>query len=141
MASNIFWENHDQSLARSGFAIFSANANKINDAEQPVLRQRRQRRLADRRRSTPFRTGSTRWLSGTTATDAINNLGNFVGNPAFVFPIDPRPGSDGPANFFLDADFQLTSASAAIDNAWEATAVTTDLLGNSQVKINGGGFG
>ena len=73
--------------------------------------------------------------------DAINNLGNFVGNPAFVFPIDPRPGSDGPANFFLDADFQLTAASAAIDNAWEATAIPTDLLGNSQVKITGGGFG
>ena len=39
-----------------------------------------------------------------------SNQGNFVGNPAFVFPIDPRPGSDGPANFFIDADFQLTVA-------------------------------
>ena len=56
-------------------------------------------------------------------------------------PTDPRPGSDGPANFFLDADFQLTGASAAIDNAWEATAVTTDFLGNSQVTIPGAGLG
>jgi hypothetical protein len=58
-----------------------------------------------------------------------------------VFPIDPRPGSDGPATFFLDADFQLTQLSAAIDNAWEATAIPTDFLGNSQVKINGAGLG
>ena len=76
-------------------------------------------------------------LLGTTAAAAASNLGNFVGNPAFVFPIDPRPGSDGPANFFIDADFQLTAVSAAIDNAWEATAIPTDFLGNYQVKING----
>ncbi len=80
-------------------------------------------------------------MLGTTAAAAQSNLGNFIGNPAFVFPIDPRPGSDGPANFYLDADFQLTSVSAAIDNAWEATAIPTDFLGNSQVKINGAGFG
>ena len=77
-------------------------------------------------------------LLGTTAAAAASNQGNFVGNPAFVFPIDPRPGSDGPANFYIDADFQLTSISAAIDNAWEATAIPTDFLGNSQVYINGG---
>ena len=65
---------------------------------------------------------SVRLLLGTTAAAAQANLGNFVGNPAFVFPIDPRPGSDGPANFYIDADFELTSISAAIDNAWEATA-------------------
>ncbi len=39
----------------------------------------------------------------------------------------------------------MTAASAAIDNAWEANAVTTDLLGNSQLEVTGGlnlpGFG
>ena len=58
-----------------------------------------------------------------------------------MFPIDPRPGSDGPANFYIDADFELTSISAAIDNAWKPRAITTDFLGNSQVKITGAGFG
>ena len=77
-------------------------------------------------------------LLGTTAAAAQGNQGNFVGNPAFVFPIDPRPGSDGPANFYIDADFELTSVSAAIDNAWEARPSPTDFLGNSQVYINGG---
>ncbi len=86
-------------------------------------------------------TASIRCFWERPARTQLNDQGNFVGNPAFVFPEDPRPGSDGPANFFLDADFQLTAASAAIDNAWEATAIPTDLLGNSQVKIQGGGFG
>ena len=49
----------------------------------------------------------------------------------------PRPGADGPANLFVDANFDLTAQSAAIDNAWEATAIPTDILGNSQVKIAG----
>ena len=55
-----------------------------------------------------------------------------------MFPIDPRPGSDGPANFYIDANFQIIATSAAIDNAWEATAIPTDFLGNSEVKIPGG---
>ena len=31
--------------------------------------------------------------------------GNYVGKPAFVSPRDPRPGSDGPADLFIDANF------------------------------------
>src|SRR5262249_16931992 len=58
--------------------------------------------------------------------------------PAFVSPRDPRPGSDGPADFFIDADFQLTVQSEAFDNAYEPVAIPTDLLGNSQVNS---GFG
>jgi hypothetical protein len=70
-----------------------------------------------------------------------DSQGNFVGKPAFAFPIDPRPGSDGPANLFVSSNFDLTVKSAAIDNAWEATAIPTDILGNSQVKISGFGWG
>src|SRR5262249_51548147 len=67
--------------------------------------------------------------------------GNYVGNPAFVFPVDPRPGSDGPADLFVDGNFDLTAQSAAIDNARESTAIPTDILGRSQVKIDNDGFG
>ena len=76
-----------------------------------------------------------------TSSSTPDSEGNYVGNPAFVFPVDPRPGSDGPADLFVDGDFQLTAQSAAIDNAWEATAIPTDLLGNSQVKIDDDGYG
>ncbi len=135
--SNIFWENHDQSAARFGFAIVSTNPDKVS------LRNNLFSGNGDSEGSQANATGNlgngfSPALLGTTAAAAESDLGNYVGNPAFVFPIDPRPGSDGPANFFLDSDFQLTVASAAIDNAWEATAITTDLLGNSQVNS---GFG
>src|SRR5262249_19760252 len=73
-----------------------------------------------------------------TAPDA---QGNFVGNPAFAFPIDPRPGSDGPADLFVSSNFNLTAKSAAINNAWEATAVPTDILGNSAVEYSNFGWG
>ncbi len=140
VASSIFWQNHDQTLARSGFAIFSTNPNKINMQNNLFYSNG----ASDSGQTAVVNTvqnGFNPLLLGTTGQDALSNQGNFVGNPNFVFPVDARPGSDGPANFFLDADFQVTSASAAIDNAWEPTAITTDLLGNSQVKISGGGFG
>ena len=56
-------------------------------------------------------------------------------------PIDPRPGSDGPANLFVTSNFSLTSNSAAIDNAWEQTADRTDILGNFEAKIGNDGWG
>jgi hypothetical protein len=137
VASNIFWENHDQSLARNGLAIFSDNPGKV------VLRNNI---FSGNGASDASQAGATNNLGNGFDPAALNTVspdsqGNYIGNPAFVFPIDPRPGSDGPANFFQDADFQLTAASAAIDNAWEPTAISTDLLGNSQAKINNDGFG
>ncbi len=71
-------------------------------------------------------------LLGPTASDAAANLGNYTGYPAFVSPYDPRPGSDGEASFLLDANFGLLSTSAAINNALEAVATKTDLLGNPE---------
>ena len=140
VASNIFWQNHDQSLSRTGFAIFSSNPDKIN-MQNNLFYSNGASDSGQTAAVNTVQVGFNPLLLGTTGQDALNNQGNFVGNPNFVFPIDARPGSDGPANFFLDADFQVTSASAAIDNAWEPTAIPTDLLGNSQVKIQGGGFG
>ena len=136
VASNIFFENHDQTAARNGFAIYSNYPNKVNLQNNLF-----------------YGNGST----DTTQVFATNNLGNgfspsnlgttpdtqgnFVGNPSFVYPVDARPGSDGPADLFVDGDFDLTAKSAAIDNAWEATAIPTDILGNSQIKLGNDGFG
>jgi hypothetical protein len=78
----------------------------------------------------------------TTTPDPL--LGNFLGTTGFVSPIDPRPGSDGPANFFLNADFDLTAASSAVDAGLTApggfAAPTTDFLVRNRVKIPGRGF-
>ena len=137
VASNIFWENHDQTNARNGFAVFSQNVNKVT-LQNNLFYGNGASDTNQSNATNNLGNGFSPALLGTTAAAAESNLGNFVGNPSFVFPIDPRPGSDGPANFYIDADFQLTSVSAAIDNAWEATAIPTDFLGNSQVHINGG---
>ena len=140
VASNIFWENHDQTNARNGFAIISATPNKVS--LQNNMFYGNGAGEADQSQATnDLGNGFSPALLGTTAAAAASNLGNYVGAPAFVFPIDPRPGSDGPANFYIDANFEIIASSAAIDNAWEATAIPTDFLGNSQVKIPGAGFG
>jgi hypothetical protein len=36
-----------------------------------------------------------------------DSQGNFTGDPAFKAPRDARPGRDGPAIFFAEADFPL----------------------------------
>src|SRR5262249_21941216 len=72
-------------------------------------------------------------------------LGNLAGNPAFVSPRDPRPGADGPARFFTDANFDLTTRSLAIDAAnSDATkgdvAPPVDFRGRGRVRVAGHGF-
>jgi large repetitive protein len=140
VASNIFWQNHDQTNARNGYAIYSVLPDKVV-LQNNLFQSNGASDTSQANATNNLGNGFSPTLLGPTAADAQADQGNFTGNPAFVFPIDPRPGSDGPANFFLDGDYQLTASSAAIDNAWEPTAIPTDLLGNSQVKIPGGGFG
>src|SRR5205823_3305086 len=76
-------------------------------------------------------------------------LGNFTGNPAFVFPIDPRPNADGPTAFNTGANFDLQASSKAIDAANPTSsadpanilaAPATDFLGRGRVRIAGKGF-
>jgi hypothetical protein len=138
VASNIFWQNHDQTNARNGFAIFSATPNLV------TLRNNLFQGNGPSDSQTSDVTATNNLGNGFSAAGLSNNpdsQGNFIGSPMFAFPIDPRPGSDGPANLFVSSNFDLTARSAAIDNAWEATAIPTDILGRSQVKISGGGFG
>jgi large repetitive protein len=137
VASNIFWQNHDQTNARNGFAIFSVLPNSVS-LRNNLFSGNGASDTSQANATNDLGNGFSPTLLGATP----DSLGNFVGNPAFVFPIDPRPGSDGPADLFVDADYQLTSVSAAIDNAWEPTAIPTDLLGNSRdFAIPGVGFG
>ncbi|OJW22580.1 MAG: hypothetical protein BGO49_00940 [Planctomycetales bacterium 71-10] len=131
LANNIFWQNHDQSASRNGLGIYSATPNHLN--------------LNNNMFSGNGQSDSLNWWAGynvgngfdltklgPNATNAASNLGNFTGWPAFVSPIDPRPGSDGPAQFYLSANFGLQQTSAAINNALASIASQTDFLGNYQ---------
>ncbi len=139
VTNNIFWENHDQTNARSGYAIYSQNVNKVT-LQNNLFYGNGLSDVSQSGATNNLGNGFSPTLLGPTIASAQSNRGNFTGNPAFVFPIDPRPGSDGPANFYIDANFQLEATSAAIDNAWEPSAQTTDFLGKSQVDIPGVGF-
>ncbi|MDR3634850.1 MAG: Ig-like domain-containing protein [Isosphaeraceae bacterium] len=140
VGNNIFYENHDQTTARNGAGVAASFPGAI------VLRENmfQSNGASDTNGSgAGFNVGNG--FNGNTLTTTPDSfLGNFLGNPAFVSPIDPRPGSDGPANFFLNADFDLTITSAAIDAGLTApggyAAPTTDFLLRGRVKIAGRGF-
>ncbi len=136
VASNIFFENHDQTNARNGYAIYSVYPNKVT-TQNDLFYGNGTSDTSQVNATANLGNGFIPASLGTTP----NAQGDFVGNPSFVYPVDARPGSNGPADLFVDGDFELTATSAAIDNAWEATAIPTDLLGNSQIKIAGSGFG
>ena len=135
VANDIFWQNHDQTAARNGYGI------KANDpGSLRVLSSLFQGNGASDTSPTfaGLNVGNGFVPGNLKATPDAH--GNITGNPSFVFPIDPRPGSDGPATFYLDADFDLLSNSAAVDAANNAVAPPTDLLGRARVKIPGRGF-
>ncbi len=129
LANNIFWQNHDLTQLRNGNAIVATNPNKAL-----VLSNL----FSNNGPSVNSPADDTFNISGgfnpailvSTHTDG---LGNFTGAPAFVSPRDPRPTVDGPANFFLDASFDLTQTSAAIDRANPTYAPSIDFLYRSRV--------
>jgi large repetitive protein len=136
VASNIFFANFSQADATGGYAIYSVYPNKVT-TQNNLFYDNGGNATSQVNANYNLGNGYIPANLGTTP-DA---QGNFVGNPVFVYPVDARPGSAGPADLFVDGDFELTASSAALDNAWEPTAIPTDLLGNSQVSIPNTGFG
>jgi hypothetical protein len=68
--------------------------------------------------------------------------GNFGGNPFFANPRDPRPAptGQGPNRFVIDANFDLTVNSAAIDNAIDNLGTVRDFRDRTRVDIPNRGF-
>ena len=129
VANNIFWQNHDQTAARTGVGISSQTLNKL------VLNNNM---FSGNGTSDTNASGAAANIGngfdpaklGPTASDAAPTWATYTGYPSFVAPRDPRPFSDGEATFLLDANFGLTATSAAINNALESVAPKTDFLGN-----------
>jgi hypothetical protein len=136
IGNNIFWQNHDQTAAQNGAAITASTANKL--VVQGNL-------FGPGNGPSGGNPGNiTQNVGGGFNPAALgptpDALGNFTGNPGFVASRDPRPGADGPGVFFQDANFSLTSASAAIDAALPSIAPPVDFLYRSRVRIPGRGF-
>jgi hypothetical protein len=129
IANNIFWQNRDLTTSHNGKAIIATDPNKalvlsnLFSSNGPSV-------------SSPaddtfnIEGGFNPAILTTTHTDG---LGNYTGNPSFVSPRDPRPTVDGPATFFLDASFDLTKNSAAIDRANPTYAPSIDFLYRGRV--------
>ena len=134
--NNIFWQNHDLTGARAGFAVGSNVANKV------VLRSNLFSGNGPNQNSSA---GSTVNVGNgfdpaALRANAPDSLGNLAGVPAFVAPRDPRPTADGPAVFFLDANFDLTLNSSAIDRANPAFAPPLDFRYRGRATVPGRAF-
>lgn len=131
VANNIFWQNRSPD-GSTGFAVGSTNSNLI------LLYSNM---FADNGASLTSPADDTYGIAGpggfdpsVLTTGKPDTWGNFVGEPAFVAPRDPRPTGDGPAIFFLDGNFDLTSTSAAIDRANPNFAPSTDMYYRGRVS-------
>ena len=136
IANNIFWENHDQTSARAGYAIISTAPNKLIMISN-LFYGNGPSDTSTKDDTINIGGGFDPTVLSTTTPDP---LGNYTGKPVFVSPRDPRPGSDGPAIFFIDGNYDTTVNSASIDTANETFAPTLDFLNRPRVKIAGRGF-
>ena len=136
IANNIFWQNHDLTPAHNGNAIVATGPDKaillsnLFSGNGPLTNN-----PADDTSNIGFFFNPAVLTSTTT-----DGLGNFTGAPAFVSPRDPRPTVDGPANFFLDGNFDLTQNSAAIDRSNPAYAPAVDFLYRGRIIVPGHAF-
>jgi hypothetical protein len=131
IANTIFWQNHDQTVARNGVGIVSQTLNKLVLSNN-MFSGNGASDTSNAGAAVNIGNGFNPALLGPLPANAAANLGNFTGWPAFIAPRDPRPGGDGPAIFLNDANYGLQVTSAAINNANESVATKTDLLGNKE---------
>jgi large repetitive protein len=145
IANNIFYENAPKTAARGGAAIFVTTPGK----SLVSFNLFQGNGTSDSNPSDDVINVGGAFNPGVLKATAPDVLGNFTGNPAFARPIDPRPNADGPNNFFpvqgdttglTGASFDLTAASAAVDNANNGFAPLTDFLSRGRVKVTGRGF-
>jgi hypothetical protein len=132
--NNIFAGNFEGTTTRTGGAIFNATQTIANLRANLFSN------------NGPSQASNSDDVGGASLGGAFNPrtlgttpdaAGNFVGNPGFANPRDPRPSpqGQGPAVFFLDANFDLNSVSDAIDNANGALAPTKDFRSRGRVDI------
>ena len=130
VVNNIFWQNADRTSARNGVAIVANAPNRMTVRDNLFFG------------NGPSEAGNgddTSNIGGgfnpSQLSPTGDALGNFTGDPRFVRPIDPRPEGQGPGNFFLGADYDLQSNSAAIDNALNSVAPARDFKNRTRVDI------
>jgi len=133
VGNNIFWQN-DRQQAGGGVAIQASSAN-TTEVRSNLFSGNNGGSSSQAGATVNVGNGFNPALLGPTP----DNYGNITGNPAFRNPVDPRPQFNGPASFFLDANYDLSPTSAAIDRALAAISPGDDLLGRSRFADPGTG--
>ena len=132
ITNNIVWENADHSGKRNGSGIYSNSPGRLSLIDNLIQGNGPSDALPG---------DDTLGVGGGFNPNLLSPrgdvFGNFTGNPAFVSPIDPRPDGSGPGNFFLGANFDLQSYSAAIDAAVNSAAPLRDFKNRTRVAIAG----
>ncbi len=115
IANDIFWQNRSTD-GTAGFAIGATSQNKA--WVYGDLFSNNGPNLASPADDT-YNVASPGGFNPANLGSSPDTWGNFIGAPNFVAPRDPRPapGGDGPGVFFLEANFDLSSTSAAIDKS------------------------
>lgn len=134
LTNNIFASNFriQSNGARTGTAIYAATSNRWTVRNNLFFNNG-----ADSRSTVDDTAGIGGSFNPFVITATGDANGNLTGNPAFVNPRDPRPSpqGQGPNVFVLDANFDLTSNSSAIDNGLQSVAPVVDLRYRSRTDI------
>ena len=132
VTNNIFWQNHDLTLARAGTGILASVPFKI---------QLTNNLFSGNGQSQTSPADDAVGIGGVFDPSILSStpdiLGNIAGDPRFVAPRDPRPTADGPGVFFNDANFDLTLPSAAIDRGLDSAAPSLDFLYRARRLVRG----
>ncbi len=134
VVNNIFWQNADRSGFRNGTAILTNVPGRMT-VQYNLFSGNGPSDSSPADDTVNVGGGFDPTVLGTTP-DAF---GNITGAPAFALPVDPRPDGDGPGNFFLAANYDLTASSAAIDEALNADAPIVDFRYRGRIAIPGHG--
>ncbi len=136
-ANNLFSQNAARSSTREGAAILATATGKA---------RLRNNLFTGNGPSATSPADDTVGLGGgfnpATLTGTPDANGNLTGAAIFYSPIDPRPEGNGPGNFYLGANYDITSGSTgAIDNGLSnSEAPTTDFRFRGRVDIANRGF-
>ncbi len=131
--NNIFYANHELTPTRLGTGIFSQGANTLNLGAN-LFYQNGTSNLAGAQA-----VGTFAALTPSALTATPDAHGNFLANPSFITPRDPRPNGDTPPVFYLEGNYDLSTRSPAINMALQAVAPPTDILYRTPVAIPGHG--
>jgi hypothetical protein len=134
--NNIFWQSGERTILHQGLAISASNPGRL-DVRGNLFSSNGPSLSSPADDTANVGGGFNPALLTPGVPDA---LGNTTGDPSFVSPLDPRPEGNGPGNFFLGANYDITSASAAIDNAIQALATPTDARYRGRFDVPGRGF-